>query len=51
LVFTAGSIEQGWNGMYNNKPAEIGVYVYQLNYQTIIDGKTHYLKGNVTLIR
>jgi len=39
----------GWNGFVNNTPAEIGVYLYKMNYT--IDGKENIAVGNVTLIR
>lgn len=40
----------GWNGMYKEKTAPLGVYVY---YATVVytNGTTQQLKGNVTLVR
>ncbi|PSJ72680.1 hypothetical protein C7N43_33045 [Sphingobacteriales bacterium UPWRP_1] len=52
-VFTetgAPLANHGWNGMYREKEALLGVYVY---YATVVytNGTTQKLKGNVTLIR
>jgi len=46
----AGSIGLGWDGKYEGKDMEIGVYVY---YVRIVynDGEENTLKGNVTLVR
>ena len=46
----ATNLTEGWNGLYpDGKPAELGVYVYQLTV-TFSDGKTQYAKGNITLL-
>lgn len=45
-----GAPSVGWNGEYDSKPCEIGVYVYYLEI-TYTDGKEETVKGNVTLIR
>ncbi len=50
-VFSTNNLLEGWNGTQNNKPCEIGVYVWHLNYKMLNETKEHYLKGNVTLIR
>jgi len=42
---------KGWDGSYlNGKPAEVGVYMYQLIY-TCDDGKNYTKKDGVTLMR
>ena len=41
---------QGWDGIYNSKPQEIGVYVYYV-VVTFTDGKEEFFKGNLTLVR
>ncbi|OWY25292.1 PKD domain-containing protein [Sphingobacteriales bacterium UPWRP_1] len=43
-------LNTGWNGQFNNKDCEIGVYVYmaQVRYT---DGTEEWLQGNVTLVR
>ncbi len=45
-----GSISLGWDGKYEGKDMEIGVYVY---YVRVVynDGEEQLLKGNTTLIR
>ena len=48
-VFFTKDINEGWNGYYNNKVADMGVYFYYVNY--IIGERTYNLKGDVTLIR
>jgi gliding motility-associated-like protein len=40
----------GWDGTYGGTPAEIGVYHYLLELETVT-GQTMIRKGNVTLIR
>lgn len=49
-VYDGKSLEEGWDGTCNNKPAELGVYFWQISY---IDrfGKEGIWKGDVTLIR
>jgi len=49
-VYYGESIENGWNGTHNNRPAEMGVYYWQIVY---IDrfGREGQVKGDVTLIR
>lgn len=43
-------ISIGWDGRFNNKDSELGVYVYMANVR-YTDGAEENLKGNVTLIR
>ncbi|MBW7867282.1 MAG: PKD domain-containing protein [Brumimicrobium sp.] len=50
LIFQTTDINEGWNGSYNGKPLNQGVFVYTLDY-TLIDGTTGMKKGNVTLIK
>jgi gliding motility-associated-like protein len=49
-VYRGKSLEDGWNGTYNNMPAEMGVYFWEISF---IDrfGKDGYMKGDVTLLR
>jgi gliding motility-associated-like protein/uncharacterized repeat protein (TIGR02543 family) len=49
-VFHSNSILNGWDGMYNSKQAEVGVYHYLLQVK-FRDGKTKQLTGDVSLIR
>jgi len=48
-VFFTKNVEEGWDGFFNAKPADVGVYYYYVNYT--IGVKTYNLKGDVTLIR
>jgi len=49
-VYFGQTLETGWNGTYNHKQADIGVYFWEIVF---IDrfGKEGSLKGDVTLIR
>lgn len=49
-VFSANSIDQGWNGTYKGRPLSQGAYVYVI-YYTDKDHMRHQRKGTVTLIR
>ena len=49
-VFECRDKNIGWNGKYENKDCEIGVYVYVANI-TFSNGKPLFKKGNVTLVR
>jgi gliding motility-associated-like protein len=40
----------GWDGTFNGKDAQQGVYVYMLN-ATFIDGSQKFFSGNITLLR
>lgn len=42
--------ESGWDGTYNGKPADAGVYYYYIKAR-FVNGKTLDRKGEVTLIR
>jgi len=50
LVYVTDRIEDGWDGTYNHKQADIGVYFWHIVY---IDryGKDAFMKGDVTLLR
>lgn len=50
LVFMTTNIEDGWDGTFDGKPLNQGVFVYSLKY-TLIDGNSGEKKGNVTLIK
>lgn len=39
LMFQSNNPEMGWDGTYNGKPAEEGIYVYQLRYSGYDNGK------------
>ena len=48
--FTANSMSDGWNGMFQGKPANMDTYVYVVEY-LCENGEIVPVKGNVTLIR
>jgi gliding motility-associated-like protein len=50
LVYDDNSFETGWDGTYNNKQAEMGVYYWEIIF-TDRHGKDSFLKGDVTLVR
>ena len=50
LVFQTTSQQKGWNGVYNGVLLSPDVYGYYLKYRCL-DGKEHFQKGNVTLLR
>lgn len=50
LVFVSENIQDKWNGFYKDKPAPIGVYIYQLLIVSN-DGEEELHSGNVTLVR
>ena len=50
LVFQTGNITQGWDGKYNSKEQEVGVYVYVLSGTDYV-GNPINRQGNVTLVR
>ena len=41
----------GWDGTYNGKAQDFGVYLYFIEYRFIAGEKIEQLRGNVTLIR
>jgi len=49
-VFETTDVEQGWDGNFNGKPCQNGVYDYYLKV-TCINDQTNELKGNVMLVR
>lgn len=50
LVYSGNTLETGWDGTYNNKECDMGVYFWQVSF-TDRFGKDGFLKGDVTLIR
>jgi gliding motility-associated-like protein len=49
-VFETQQIDEGWDGVYNDHPQPVGVYVYIVEAVTR-SGRYFYKQGNVTLIR
>jgi len=50
LVYSAKTPDVQWDGLFNGKPCEDGVYVYFLK-ATGSDGKTYDISGTLTLFR
>jgi len=50
LVFQTDNQDHGWDGSFNGKPENPGVFVWTLEY-TLLNNSTGSLKGNITLIR
>jgi gliding motility-associated-like protein len=50
LIFVSTDQSVGWNGTYDGVPQPAGVYVYTVHAITP-DSATHYLEGDVTLVR
>lgn len=51
-IFNSTDIGDAWDGIYNDKPAQTGVYVYELYFSINREPeKLNYWKGNVTLVR
>lgn len=48
--FMVNSISEGWNGMYQGRPANMDTYVYVIEY-LCENGEIVPIKGNVTLVR
>lgn len=51
LIFTSTSTATGWDGMVRGYLADIGTYVYVLEYGTPYSTEVKHLSGNVTVVR
>jgi len=49
-VFNTTSLEEGWDGTFNNKKCDMGTYFWEIGF-TDRFGKDGFQKGDVTLIR
>lgn len=50
LVFRTDDLNSGWDGTYNGREADPGVFVYHLK-AVCLDKQEYFTKGNLTLIR
>jgi len=50
LIFESSGVEQAWDGTFNGKPCQEGVYVYQISYEYPA-GEKHRLTGSLKLQR
>lgn len=51
LIFTAESLGIPWDGMYNGKVCQDGVYGWKIRYSPITSAEVFELVGHVTLLR
>jgi gliding motility-associated-like protein len=51
LVFSSEIPGKGWDGMYKGEPADMGVYMYSLQFFTGVYDKQSAESGSITLIR
>ncbi len=51
VVYESTNPANGWDGSFGGARAEIGTYLYAIEYKMELDAKSHLLKGDVTLIR
>jgi gliding motility-associated-like protein len=51
LIFEANSVNDRWNGMYNNIPVEEGVYFYKMRFKGYDVYQEYERTGSVTVIR
>ncbi|MEO8404862.1 MAG: gliding motility-associated C-terminal domain-containing protein [Chitinophagaceae bacterium] len=50
IVFESKDYKNDWQGTYKGKPLPDGTYYFVISF-VLINGKTEYLKGNVTILR
>gem|GEM_PF-1051903 len=50
-LFDSYDPDTGWDGTFNGKQQDTGVYIYDLEYSFIGEGRTRFYQGNVTLVR
>lgn len=51
-VFATSDVTRGWDGTYDGKPQEIGMYIWIVTYEKANEPGTQFvLKGTVTLLR
>jgi len=50
-VFASTDPNEAWDGIYNNVPQDIGVFIFWLDYQFVGETQMRREKGNVTLVR
>jgi gliding motility-associated-like protein len=50
VVYESGDYKNDWDGSYKGKPVPDGTYYFAINYN-LLNGKSEFLKGNVTILR
>ncbi|MCB0510548.1 MAG: gliding motility-associated C-terminal domain-containing protein, partial [Bacteroidetes bacterium] len=51
LVYFTDKPQEGWDGVYKGRDAELSVYAWYIRYQKVGSDKLESIQGNVTLIR
>ena len=51
IVFESFDASAGWDGTYNDSPVLQGTYVWQIEFGNLLDDKTRFENGQVTIIR
>jgi len=49
-VFESNDYQNNWQGTHNGKPLPDGTYYFVISYE-LLNGRTEYLKGSVTILR
>jgi gliding motility-associated-like protein len=51
-IYMSTEMDSGWDGTFNGSPAQQGVYVYQVNFTSVLQpGRLQQRMGHVTLLR
>lgn len=50
LIYTGDALDKAWDGTYDGKPCQDGVYTWKIKYYDFLD-KEYQLVGHVTLLR
>lgn|GEM_PF-627553 len=51
MVFSSNDVTKSWDGNFNGHSADVGVYVYELEYQSNSTGIKKQIRGNVSLVK
>ena len=51
LVFVTSDPELGWDGTYNGRKCEEGIYTYKIEFNNVLDDYPRELHGKITLVR
>ena len=51
IIFTSNDSEIGWNGTYNGKPVQLGVYIWSIEYGTKFSDQKFFEKGHINLLK
>lgn len=51
LIFSSVNRNEGWDGYYNHKKADLGTYFFYITYEEYATGLKKSVKGDLTLIR